>query len=66
MRLLACRTLSAPYASFLLERIEWLDASRCRAIFNRNDSCLVTLYAWGIPLVRPRLQLRREYSSLRA
>ena len=66
MRLLACRTLSAPYASFLLERIEWLDASRCRAIFNRNDSWLVTLYAWGIPLVRPRLQLRREYSSLRA
>ncbi|MEZ5589305.1 MAG: hypothetical protein R3F53_00730 [Gammaproteobacteria bacterium] len=66
LRLLACRTLSAPYESFLLERIEWLDASRCRAIFSRNDSWLVTLHSWGIPLVRPRLQLRCEYSNLRA
>lgn len=60
VRLLACRTLSAPYESFLLQRIEWLDAANLRAVFGHDEVWRVSLHAWGIPLLRPRLQLRRE------
>lgn len=59
LRLVSYRTLSVPYGSFSLDRIEQLADDRFRAVFYDNDAWLVVIRSWGIPYLRPRLQLKR-------
>lgn len=59
LRLLSCRSLSAPYASFNLDHVEWIDESSFRAVFHEGDCWLVKIRPWGIPFFRPRLAIRR-------
>ncbi len=60
LRLLSRRTLIAPYETFWLDRIEWLDDSHFRAVFLGGDCWLVTIRAWGVPFLFPRLRLKHE------
>jgi hypothetical protein len=59
LRLRSRRTLSVPYGSFLLQGFEWLNDSEAIATFYQDDAWQLTIRAWGIPFLRPRLQLRR-------
>lgn len=57
--LVSHRTLRVPYGSFNLERIEWRDDMTAEVIFVEGDRWLLTLRPWGIPFLRPRIQLMR-------
>jgi hypothetical protein len=59
LRVLSCRALGGWFASFLLQDIEWIDGSHFIAVFNGDDRWRLTIRAWGIPLLRPRLKLER-------
>lgn len=58
LRVLASREIGAPYRSFLLTGLEWIDARRLVASFSQVRM-RITLRPSGIPLLRPRLQVRR-------
>lgn len=58
-RLLSYRTLSVPYGSFNLDRVELINNCCFWAVFYENDYWLVTIRPWGIPFLRPRITLRR-------
>jgi hypothetical protein len=58
-RVLSCRTLSIPYGSFNLDKLEWLDDRHARITFWDHDHWLLTIREWGIPYLRPRLRLGR-------
>jgi len=58
-QLLSCRTLSIPYGSYTLDKIEWLDDHNARLTFRDHDHWLLTIRPWGIPFLRPRLRLGR-------
>lgn len=59
LRLVSYRTLSVPYASFILDHIEQLADDRFRAVFHDNQAWLVVIRPWGIPGLPPRLLLKR-------
>ena len=60
LRLLGCRTLSRALASFLLEGIEWIDDRRFIARFHGGFRYEVTIRHRAIPILRPRLGVRRK------
>jgi hypothetical protein len=60
LRLLSCRWLGWMYETFLLERIEWIDARTFIAFVGGSDHCWrLSVRSWGIPYIRPRLKLQR-------
>jgi hypothetical protein len=63
LRRLSVRFLGAPYTSFLLHRVEWLDPKRFLAIFDEYCQYLLTIRSWGIPWLRPRLKLSRRFKK---
>jgi hypothetical protein len=63
LRRLSNRFLGAPYTSFLLRRVEWLDPRHFMAIFDEYCQYLLTIRSWGIPYLRPRLKLSRRFKS---
>jgi hypothetical protein len=56
-RLLCARTLSIPYGSYNLDKMEWIDDRHARISFQDDDRWSLTIREWGIPLLRPRLRL---------
>ena len=58
-RLLSWRTLAVPYGSFLLQDFTWLDEREAVATFYQDDAWRLRIRPWGIPFLRPRLQLQR-------
>jgi hypothetical protein len=59
LRILSVCQVGKMYSSFLLTRLEWLDARRLTAWFGDDFRVRITLRPWGIPLIRPRLGIRR-------
>src|SRR5262245_51918272 len=62
LRLQSCRWIGWMYETFLLERIEWIDARTFTAFFHGNLCCRFTIRSWGIPYMRPRLKLQLDRS----
>ena len=58
-RLMCTRTLSIPYGSYKLDKMDWVDDRHARISFQDNDRWSLTIRDWGIPLLRPRLRLGR-------
>ncbi|MFC0350509.1 hypothetical protein [Undibacterium danionis] len=58
-RILSWRRLSLPYASFLLDQITLIDDKQLQLTFFQDDHWLLTVRAWGLPFVYPRLKLQR-------
>lgn len=56
----ATRTLGAPYASFLLDRVQVLDDTSLLAYFYDNDAWKLTIRKPGLWFGRPRLRLVRR------
>jgi hypothetical protein len=65
-RRVSSRFVGWAYCSFLLERVEWLDPWHLLAVFDHDDSWLVTIRSWGIPYLVPRLKLARLKSPNQA
>jgi hypothetical protein len=59
LRVLSIRTFSTMYGSFLLDALEWIDASHLVATFHGGLRYRITIRERGIPFVRPRLGVRR-------
>lgn len=59
LRVLSARTVGAPYNTFLLTRLEWMDPRHLVAWFGSDSPMRVTLRPWGIPVVRPRIGIAR-------
>jgi hypothetical protein len=59
LRVLGMRTLSALYGSYLLDGVEWLDERRLAATFHGGLRYEVQIRERGIPILRPRLRVRR-------
>ena len=53
------RSISAPYRSFLLDKIEWLDGQNFIAVFYQNDRWKVSIARRGIPYLRPQLSIKQ-------
>ena len=58
LHLQSCRSLGQMYASFLLERIEWLDPSTIIAVIYSGVQFRFTIRSWWIPYIRPRLKMK--------
>ena len=58
MRLVSCRWLGWMYASYLLDRVEWVNDRTFIAVFCGNDRCRFTIRSWGVPYIRPRLKMQ--------
>jgi len=58
LRLLSCRSLGWMYATFLLERIEWVDERTFHAIMYGDLRYKFTIRSFGIPFIRPRLGMK--------
>lgn len=59
LRLLAERTLSRMYDSFLLDGVEWLGPRRLAARFHGGLRYEVEIRERGFPILRPRIGLHR-------
>lgn len=59
LEVVATRTLGAPYASFLLDRVQVLDDTSLLAVFYDNDAWKLTIRKPGLLFRRPRLHLAR-------
>ena len=54
------KSISAPYVSYLLERIDWRDDRHCIVAFaGVSDQWEIEIRPWGIPFVYPQLKLTR-------
>jgi hypothetical protein len=58
LRLLSCRWLGWINATFLLERIEWIDERTFIAVIYHECCYRFTIRSWGIPYIRPRLGMK--------
>ena len=59
LRIVSTRSVAWMYNTFLLTRLEWSGERRLVAWFGDDFPMEVIIRPWGIPLVRPRLGLRR-------
>jgi len=59
LRTLSCRRIGAPYNSFLLTGLEWNGEREFVAAFGSDCRFRFTVRPRGIPLLRPRLAVRR-------
>jgi hypothetical protein len=58
-RVLSARSLGWMYCSFIIERLEWLDARNLQITIYENDLWKLTIRPRGIPYLYPRLKHRR-------
>jgi hypothetical protein len=59
LSILSSQSIGAPYCSFLLNRIEWLDERNFIAVFYQNDRWKVSIARRGIPHLRPQLSIKQ-------
>lgn len=55
LQMLTHRSIGAPYGSFVLERIEWLDERNLIAVFYQDDRWKISIAQRGILHQRPRI-----------
>lgn len=60
LHILGTRTLGAPYASFLLDRVEVVDDTSLRAVFYEDDIWHVSIRKPLLGFLRPRLHVERS------
>ena len=60
LRVLSSRGVGRMYDSFLLTRAEPSGTSALIAAFANGEEVRVSVRSWGIPLLRPRLEVRRS------
>jgi hypothetical protein len=59
LNILSFRSIGAPYCSFLLDKIEWLDEQNLIAVFYQNDRWKISIARRGIPYLRPQLSVKQ-------
>ena len=59
MRILSYKHFSAPYGSFNLDGLEWIDSQTAKVTFYQDDHWLLTLRSKGIPHLFPRMKIQR-------
>ncbi len=59
LHVLDTHTFGAPYASFLLDRIEVIDDSSLRVVFYDEDAWRVSVHKPALRFMRPRLRAER-------
>jgi hypothetical protein len=59
LNILSSRSIGAPYYSFLLDKIEWLDEQNLTAVFYQNDRWKISIARRGIPYLRPQLSIKQ-------
>lgn len=61
LRVVSHRTLSGMYTSYLLKRVQWRNDRELVAFFVDRGAWRVSIRAWSLPYLRPRLALQREH-----
>ena len=59
LHVLSQRSIGGAYCSFLLDKIEWIDARNLIAVFYQDDRWKISIAAHKIPYSRLRISARR-------
>lgn len=66
LRIISHQQFCAPYASFNLDKFEWIDRRRAKLTFNKDDHWLLTLRPKRTAFLSPRLCVEKLQSPAQA